>query len=862
MSFDIRKKADTGKKTTEKQTTQEKEPRFNIRKKTETAPTQGAVSGAKKTMATPMKRTEQEKKATSPMFRQRDAQKNTVAPTYQNMIAQNLAQGALQRQEAAHYQDTKTLQKHTQKNNEQTFGERVKKTITGAGKQYGADIVNAAGLASAGQGGTAMSGIYREQVDALDKQIAALEKTLEDPTMTAQDIKDTNEAIAIAKQQRGVYEKALTANQKTPEEVYKISDKLSDSGAKDIEQAKKGLGALGSLAVDVGAAGAQMGADIALGALTGGGALAPMFVRSTGGSAQQARQEGATHTQQVNYGLASGALSVATEKISNVAAPFKKAFGGGVLDSAIEKTLGKMSGSAAGKIALSFLSEGSEEMIEDVVQPVLQSIYNGKSVGQNYSELALQNVLYDGLIGGILGGLSGGVDAIGSRKTYSGRTATPENAWAGSATTMQENAAQGTEENNTASTSVNTDTAGHTEAERQRIADYQAAADSGIVAFVQKVRTLKNQKYRNSVRYPVSNVSAREASAVQEKTGINTEGFTNILTGSAVDHIEKRHGANGRADRSMSDLNDLSRVGYILENFDSADLLRNEDGTPSVSDVWKNSDGSPAARMLFPQKVDGVYYTAVATPDSNAGVIAIESAFMSKEKGSTGTVLNMEGNSPQVTSEAPQRADASFSAVTVAQEREGVKQTAGQTETAQEQAKGVVLPTAEENGGTVLPTAEQAETQTQQRTTEQERQSAPPRETVEMQQPGVLPTAEQAETRQRAAKAETETERTGILAGVDEDTIAKVQRISNIVGREVAFFDEGADSAGGMHNGYYNPADGKIYVNARSQNPVAQIISHELTHSIETSGSYSDLQKLVLDRIRQTGGDLQATVRT
>ena len=189
---------------------------------------------------------------------------------------------------------------------------------------------------------------------------------------------------------------------------------------------------------------------------------------------------------------------------------------------------------------------------------------------------------------------------------------------------------------------------------------------------------------------------------------------------------------------------------------------------------------------------------------------------------------------------------------------EGTEPTAGQTGTAQEQTKGVVLPMAEETGGTVLPTAEQAETQTQQRATEQERQTAPLRETMEAEQPGVLPTVEQAETRQRATRAETETERTGILAGVDEDTIAKVQRIANIVGREVVFFDEGADSTGGMHNGYYNPADGKIYVNARSQNPVAQIISHELTHSIEASGSYSDLQKLVLNRIRQTGGDLQA----
>ena len=79
----------------------------------------------------------------------------------------------------------------------------------------------------------------------------------------------------------------------------------------------------------------------------------------------------------------------------------------------------------------------------------------------------------------------------------------------------------------------------------------------------------------------------------------------------------------------------------------------------------------------------------------------------------------------------------------------------------------------------------QAETQTQQRATEQERQTAPLRETMEAEQPGVLPTVEQAETRQRAARAETETERTGILAGVDEDTIAKVQRIANIVAKRL-----------------------------------------------------------------------------
>ena len=189
---------------------------------------------------------------------------------------------------------------------------------------------------------------------------------------------------------------------------------------------------------------------------------------------------------------------------------------------------------------------------------------------------------------------------------------------------------------------------------------------------------------------------------------------------------------------------------------------------------------------------------------------------------------------------------------------EGTEQTAGQAETAQEpkeNAGGIVLPTAEEASGIMLPTAEQSEAQERPNTDVQRRQDT---QQWENDVPGMLPTAEQTERRQQAARAKTETERTGILAGVDEDTIAKVRRIGDIVGREVVFFSEGADEAGGIHNGYYSPADGRIYINARSQSPAAQIISHELTHSIEASGSYSDLRKLVLRRIEQTGGDLRA----
>ena len=101
-------------------------------------------------------------------------------------------------------------------------------------------------------------------------------------------------------------------------------------------------------------------------------------------------------------------------------------------------------------------------------------------------------------------------------------------------------------------------------------------------------------------------------------------------------------------------------------------MLENPDGTPSVSDVWKNSDGTPAQRVLFTKKIDGTYYAAVATPDSNARVLAVESAFINKNRKDIGTVLNMEQNSPQATPETPQRANILSINTTIPQNGAGV----------------------------------------------------------------------------------------------------------------------------------------------------------------------------------------------
>lgn len=103
----------------------------------------------------------------------------------------------------------------------------------------------------------------------------------------------------------------------------------------------------------------------------------------------------------------------------------------------------------------------------------------------------------------------------------------------------------------------------------------------------------------------------------------------------------------------------------------------------------------------------------------------------------------------------------------------------------------------------------------------------------------------------------TELERSGIAAGVSKDVIESAKRISAITKRRVLFYD--GDKMTGdwaRANGAYD--NNTIYVNSRSANPVAQIIAHEMTHSIEGVESYRGLREYVLKHMTESGSDLDA----
>lgn len=216
-------------------------------------------------------------------------------------------------------------------------------------------------------------------------------------------------------------------------EMHSRADKLLGKSSEDLTAAKFGIGKLGDVAVDVGAFGAQMVPEMALGAVTGGvGGLAAMGARAFGGGAHEARQAGASYGQQGLYGLASAGTELVTEKLFSVAAPFRKAFGVGMqvggksLDEMLVNALNRVTKNPeAARLIAAAGTEGLEEVIADAVNPTIRSIYNGKTPLQNYKEEDVTNWLYDGMIGSILGGLGGVTGQAVSRRAGTGQETLP-----------------------------------------------------------------------------------------------------------------------------------------------------------------------------------------------------------------------------------------------------------------------------------------------------------------------------------------------------------------------------------------------------------------------------------------------------
>ena len=534
---------------------------------------------------------------------------------------------------------------------------RIKNIVTGAAKSSGAGYVNTGGVLAEGAGKLntmiANNNAAGEQMGAIQaikdyNTMLRNGKWADGKALTAADREKIRTYIAANQRKIDAHKNYTQAVEKSDKAVadkaYRKADQLAKSASKDISRAKQGLGKAGQFAVDVGVAGVQMGGDMALGALTGGSALPSMFVRGVGSAAQEARQSGATYGQQLGYGLGSGALSVATEKISNVAGPFKKAFGAGVLDKAISKATARMNGSAAGKLALSMLSEGGEEFIEDVFQPILQRATYDKS-----AKFDLSGALYDAAVGAALGGLGSGVEAMQNRRSPQQTTQQAPGARADvhegtytpgpvSAAEGVQNAAPGVE---TASKydALQADAIRH---EGKTFRNLVAGFDTSVSEFFNKWRNgrknTETEKLEKLYLGKMSEDAKRQASNI---LGYEIDSRDMIVTSDDVKHILDSHG-NAETE--------LQRGNQPLEQW-AIDAIPDVVTQPdSIVPGSTNTSGKHPGKqgVIFSKTMPNG--TVVTVQFDNKGRKTMELTTMYvKKSGPTTQAFNVENTSPQLT---------------------------------------------------------------------------------------------------------------------------------------------------------------------------------------------------------------------
>lgn len=165
---------------------------------------------------------------------------------------------------------------------------------------------------------------------------------------------------------------------------------LKDGGI--IESVASGVGQmLPAVAVTVVTGGLGAPAAVAQGA-----SLATLGVSAAGNATEQAYNDGAGYWQGLGYGVASGAVEVATEKLGGGLTG--NVFGRGFLDG-VGKTVAN---TGVKRIVRGALEEGAEEVIAELANPALKSIYKGKAAFEDYKDPEYwKGVGEAGLVGGL-----------------------------------------------------------------------------------------------------------------------------------------------------------------------------------------------------------------------------------------------------------------------------------------------------------------------------------------------------------------------------------------------------------------------------------------------------------------------------
>lgn len=276
-------------------------------------------------------------------------------------------------------------------------------------------------------------------------------------------------------------------------------------------------------------------------------------------------------------------------------------------------------------------NEGSSEMTTEGIDQVADILINGglsnyaqsvdqyQKQGMSESEAEKQAVIdvfkqvgYSGLAGAVSGGIMGGGTAL------AGRVIGNRNSNNSEQNEINTELITDGETVNNQKNNADLPDGVHTQEQLNTISEYQNSSNQQIMTWADRKRNgQRSYKY-----LPVANVNDSVADYVQSKYGIDIHGNTVGLNESSLNHIDNEH-INNDSKSPMTN-EDLSRIGYVLENPDEVVV------TDTTSKSTRLSDNTEAPTILMRKRIDGHYYIVEAVTDAKTKQDVIVTAFIEK----------------------------------------------------------------------------------------------------------------------------------------------------------------------------------------------------------------------------------------
>ena len=151
----------------------------------------------------------------------------------------------------------------------------------------------------------------------------------------------------------------------------------------------------------------------------------------------------------------------------------------------------------------------------------------------------------------------------------------------------------------------------------------RSAIDPDLLDFVDSVSAMNDKKAISKRKHLIGKISAKHAKIIERVLSseldldVNLAGYTVNIDGSAVKHIEEKHGENGTSDHSMAKRSDVASIGWAVNNADSGYIARTQTGAIDYSTQYRNADGSPSPKVIIEKSIgNGKIVVAECVPDT------------------------------------------------------------------------------------------------------------------------------------------------------------------------------------------------------------------------------------------------------